>query len=736
MKTDTIELCSGYGQYHSQNHKTNPRKYIGITLKDISEILEDPPSVAKEKAQWVIPSTLMSRVHDDQKQKGQFEFGVADIDKTAGLTFDEIVSRTVDSLGCDVILYTSRSATEEHQKTRIILPYADPVSGTDFIILQTILNNRLESAGITPDRVTQRAAQLCYLPNKGEFYKSFQTDLLGPFDPSEWGEDIAKIQEQQEAEQEALEAQQEQSRVKASQRMASGEHDPIKAHNEAYDIPLMLSLCGYTQNGKGWLSPNSESGNPGVTISKDGQKWFSHHDSDSELGTRGNSGTWGDAFDLFVYWKHGGDYNAALKSAGEMFTTDEGVSLNKANQREHMENQAQEKAKADFDVLETIVEQPEQPEGFPPLTPDQTAINITETPVPPAALLTYYDRPVLIRGIVGSVVATGGTGKTFLLQQLAYAMADGEGLGPLRAANDKGFEVLMLCGEDPQDEVNRRLWAISKESGYFPPQLHVASTMGRLPPLMELENNNPKRSKSWDWLRETIQNHQSLDLLIIDPKSRWYGLDENSNDHATQWISCLEALAREFNLTILFSHHVSKQNGKTLDQNMSRGASAIVDGCRWVAGMTGLSDSTAKRYGIEDPRGYIEFDIVKSNYAAGLQSKFIFKRTENGTLEYAALESERRTMLYSILYDAITENPLAFNKRSFARNENGADEILDTIKNQLPKFEKKEIPAIIDAMIDGDLLNEKETETDGKGRPKTVLEVIPIDDRNFNQIRF
>ncbi len=181
---------------------------------------------------------------------------------------------------------------------------------------------------------------------------SVNPGLAKPFDPlTAWGEDIARIQEQDDARQSELQAQKEAARIKAAQRVASGEHDPVEAYKAAYDIPLMLSLCGYTRNGKGWLSPNSESGNPGVTISNDGQKWFSHHDSDSDIGTKGNSGTWGDAFDLFVHYSHGGDYNAALKAAGQMFLTDSGVSLNKANQIEHVINKSREETMDTFDNI-------------------------------------------------------------------------------------------------------------------------------------------------------------------------------------------------------------------------------------------------------------------------------------------------------------------------------------------------------------------------------------------------
>ncbi len=53
---------------------------------------------------------------------------------------------------------------------------------------------------------------------------------------------------------------------------------------------------------------------------------------------------WGDAFDLFVYFEHGGDFNQAVKAAGEMFTTTDQangqvISITKANQREYMRQQ-------------------------------------------------------------------------------------------------------------------------------------------------------------------------------------------------------------------------------------------------------------------------------------------------------------------------------------------------------------------------------------------------------------
>ena len=298
------KLCSGYGQFHSPNNCKNPQEYISITLCDISKMHENPISVDKEQDQWVIFSTLSSRVHAEQKEQGQFYALWEDIDEVSGLTFGEIVNLFMGIFSANFMAYTSRSATKDNQKTRIIVPLASPVSGAEFVILQKILNDKLQAAGITPDRATELAGQICYLPNRGEFYDSYQIDFIGPFDPAKWHEDVEQIKADQKAAQEVLEAQQEESRIKAAQRMADGMCSPIEAFNASYDLPMMLESCGYVQRGKRWLSPNSLSGVPGVTITEDGRKWISTHESDSGIGRPTSNGTMGDSFDLYAFFQH------------------------------------------------------------------------------------------------------------------------------------------------------------------------------------------------------------------------------------------------------------------------------------------------------------------------------------------------------------------------------------------------------------------------------------------------
>ncbi len=362
---------------------------------------------------------------------------------------------------------------------------------------------------------------------------------------------------------------------------------------------------------------------------------------------------------------------------------------------------------------------------FPPFCPSQTLIHGSIIKEPPEAepILTYNGATVLTRKIVGEIAAEGGTGKTMLLLQLAHAIASGGTLGPLRSAGN--FKVLMLCGEDPQDEINRRLWRIGK--GDFPPGLHVASTVGHVGPLMRLENNNPQKSSGFEWLRSTIKNHDPLDLLILDPKSRFYGLDENNNDHATQWIACLESLSIEFDLTILFSHHVSKGRSDTMGQAMSRGASALVDGCRWVAGMTRLNEEAARRHGIEDARAYIEFDITKANYTAQLPNRFIFKRMENGLLEYAPLETKRKKDIERMLYDGIVQCSISISRRDLNREENGTKWIIENIETAYPTFGKRELNQAINELIVDGFLKEIPEVNNRRGAKKMWLKPADLE---------
>lgn len=365
-----VSLVSGFGQYHTNRDREiqgrfYPGKpYSGITLAEIFEMAKNPPSVPKAEAQWVIFSSLPSRVHTEQRERGTFYALWADFDQVH-CTLAELHSTAVKATGSRCLVYASRSATEDHHKARLIVPLAEPCDGQTFVLLQKILNDQLHDYGLAPDRATERAGQVCYLPNRGEYYDwhlNADDDLLN------WRDDLGDAVEherQRLLEQEALhEAKIEQARQKARQRMATGQASPIDAFNEAYPVELLFEQYGYRQTTPGrWLSPNSESGSPGVTVK--GRRWLSAHDSDAHIGQPTGNGAAGDAFDLYVAYEHGGDRNAALKAAGELFTTPEGVSLTKQNQRSYMQAKAADMPMVEVDLSSHSDDAVEYPDPQP-----------------------------------------------------------------------------------------------------------------------------------------------------------------------------------------------------------------------------------------------------------------------------------------------------------------------------------------------------------------------------------
>jgi hypothetical protein len=268
-------LLSGFGGYHTANPEAkNPRPYITTTIEQIMAMAAAPGSVAKDQAQWAVFSTTVdqrARGHEYQRENGVFWALWGDKDKVQGLTFQDVVERTKAALpGFMVILYTSRSATENKPKSRLIVPLAERIPGRDYPMMAKILNDRMEKAGLPPDRATEGAGQLCYLPNRGEYYQYhiIEGEILNP--AVHFVDEIQTETERLKAEAAEREARHLESLKKIRARIDTGQADPVAAFKAAYPLELALERYGYTRRGSKWLSPRSESGNPGLSIIEGG----------------------------------------------------------------------------------------------------------------------------------------------------------------------------------------------------------------------------------------------------------------------------------------------------------------------------------------------------------------------------------------------------------------------------------------------------------------------------------
>jgi hypothetical protein len=171
-------ISTGMGKFHSDTRK-KPQPLGGITLGEIKVMLEEPQAVDKASAQWAIFSSLPTRSTAKQIEQGFYSALWADLDECEGLTFQSITDSLQRIVGSDVLVYTTRSATPENPKCRVIVPLLEPVKGVDYSRLQKALNNRIEKTGLKPDRSTERISQICFLPNRGEFYDYYSTDFVG-----------------------------------------------------------------------------------------------------------------------------------------------------------------------------------------------------------------------------------------------------------------------------------------------------------------------------------------------------------------------------------------------------------------------------------------------------------------------------------------------------------------------------------------------------------------------------
>ena len=340
------KLCSGFGQYHTDKRGLT---YESITLEQIVAVIEAPPSVAKENAQWFIPSNLLTRKAEKQRENGKYYAVWCDFDKHTTL---DAIKAVLANLLCEYAIYSSRSATIEHQKWRVIIPFSEPATATQWQQVSEILNDKFQAAGIIPDRASERVSQICFLPNRGEFYEFHIEQNHAPLNWSEsFKTELLEKEKQAIAEKQAAEHQREQSRIRATERMTNGVKSPMDAFNYAYSVEQCLTEYGYKKIGNKWLSPNSESGKAGVTVK--GNRWISSHSSDLGIGRQNANGTSGDAFDLFKYYQCENVRSVALRAAGDMFTTERGETINKQNQRNYKANQAnQDGLEIDLDADE------------------------------------------------------------------------------------------------------------------------------------------------------------------------------------------------------------------------------------------------------------------------------------------------------------------------------------------------------------------------------------------------
>lgn len=412
--------------------------YAVMTLADL--FAAEPGRAAKGAGPAFIPSIYRdydARNHARQREAGQFVALCGDID--SGDHPPKVIHAAVKALVGKAahLIYSSAHARPGDMRWRVIIPLAAPVDFATWHDAQSAFFAFMEERGIAMDKAMARAAQPVYLPNvpathvktdtalRGEngeplYYKRTATPLSAEgldLDAGPIAEGIAAIVRQRIED----ERQRERIRQEAEARRAASPRGAgasvIDDFNASNSVATMLEICGYEQSprhAEDWRSPQQTGETYATRII--GSKWVSLSESDaaSGLGTRCKAGCFGDAYDLYAHYKHGGDHKAAYRALREEQRASDNVIY---------PAQFEAGPPAWMDEIPDYDEAPEWIGGD--VEPDYSAVAFVEdqTQWPePVDLWARYEEPELPEGLMPAVI------ETFARRQAAIMGADAAGM--------------------------------------------------------------------------------------------------------------------------------------------------------------------------------------------------------------------------------------------------------------------------------------------------------------------
>jgi hypothetical protein len=240
---------------------------------------------------------------------------------------------------------------------------------------------------------------------------------------------------------------------------------------------------------------------------------------------------------------------------------------------------------------------------------------IDPSSIPPRQWL--FDRHY-IRKFVTATVAAAGVGKSSIALLDAVSMVCSRNL--LTGANMRPARVWYWNGEDPDEELNRRVAAIALHYG-----LGEADLGGRL--FMDNGRDTKIKVAIDDRQRGITINRpdvdsvvaairqNDIDVCIFDPFVSIHAVPENDNGAIDAVAKELAGVADHCNCSIETVHHVRKGNGAEMTADDARGASSLIGAARSVRiGNPMTADEAAKaNINPAERRLYFRLDNGKAN---------------------------------------------------------------------------------------------------------------------------
>lgn len=228
----------------------------------------------------------------------------------------------------------------------------------------------------------------------------------------------------------------------------------------------------------------------------------------------------------------------------------------------------------------------------------------------------------LIRGFISVTVAPGGVGKSSLTMVEALAMASNRPLLGTAPAERKALNVALWNGEDPIDELERRMAGAALHYGInetsCPGGLYMLS--GRDQPIViaEMVKHDLVVAKPMVEAVKAAIIKNKLDVLVVDPFVRSHRVSENDNNAIDVVAAMWGNIANETGCAIDLVHHTRKGNGEPAGVDAARGASSLISAARSVRTLNPMNDEQAEVLGVppKERRRYFNVTYGKSSMSA------------------------------------------------------------------------------------------------------------------------
>lgn len=317
-------------------------EYATRTLVEI--FTAHPANEPKLAGPAFIPSSYAeydARSHNAQRDHGRYVALTADVD--SGDHGPKAIQSAVAAFVADAayLIYSSPHSRPGDRRWRVVVPLSEQTTFGEWHDAQTALFAFLGARGIETDKALARAGQLVFLPNVPALHEKTQTPLRnedgnplyfqrhatslskpglnlteGPV-----SEGMAEIRRRRAEDERERDRMREEAAKRRANQPRGTETSLIDDFNAGNSVATMLEICGYEQSprdARDWRSPHQTGETYATRIMDDGT-WFSlsQSDVDARLGQQCRMGCFGDAYDLYAHYKHGGDHKAAYRALGE-----------------------------------------------------------------------------------------------------------------------------------------------------------------------------------------------------------------------------------------------------------------------------------------------------------------------------------------------------------------------------------------------------------------------------------